>query len=75
MQNGQVEMNAFFARQVDVQGRINFAVVGQVDANVACPVQVGVPQQVKGETFGSLPLFFKRQASPFLAKSLAELAA
>lgn len=75
MQNGQVEPDAFFASQINVQGRVNFAVVGEVDANVACPVQVGMPQQVKGETFGSLPLFFKRQASPFLAKSLAELAA
>jgi hypothetical protein len=61
VQNGQVEVNAFFTRQVDVQGGVNFAVVGQVYANVAGSMQIGVLQQVKGQVFRGLRLLLEGQ--------------
>src|SRR5690554_7656766 len=75
MQDRQVKVNAFAARQVNVQVRVDLAVVGQVDTDVAGTVQVRMFQKVQGQLFGSLLLLLKAQGASLAAQMLAKFSA
>src|SRR5690554_407954 len=75
VQDRQVKVNPFATSQVNVQVRVDLAVVGQVDADVPGAVQVRMFQKVQSQLFRSLLLLFKTQGPALAAQMLAKFGA
>ena len=75
MQYRQVEADTLAPGDVQIDVGINFAVVGQVDGNMAGAVQVGILQQVQGQVLGGLLLLLETKRAPVLPKTFAEFTA
>jgi hypothetical protein len=68
-------VNPFATSQVNVQVRVDLAVVGQVDADVPGAVQVRMFQKVQSQLFRGLLLLLKTQGPALAAQMLAKFGA